>query len=456
MFTWDVKALYPSIPRDEARKACKNALNERTNQDLPTEEVLQIIDTVLENSYFTFNKTNYQQIDGTAIGSKLGRNYACTYMGDWEEELLKRSKKTPKLYLRYVDDIFGIWDDNEESLEEFFELANAIHENIKLEMTTSTTKINFLDVIVSQHEDGINTTIYSKPTDRHLYLHKNSCHPSSIKKAIPYGLGIRAKRICSTEKEYKKNKDNITKHLKQRGYSYKEIKQMTNKVDNKPRNDLLQYRQNETENSRIPLVITYNKSLPNIQDIVHRHMYILHGSKKMRKVFDDAPITAYRRDTNLEEILIHAKHKRIFEKEDKGTCQCKKKCIICRHFKTGTKHKSIDGKIYTFSDHIDCKTYNVIYGIFCKKCDAIIYVGETGCTIYERFQNHLSAIKREKDEPVATHFNDRHSIEDFSIVGIERIKKKDIHYRKVRESFWIEKLGTINPHGLNQNYGAMA
>ncbi|KAH3789771.1 hypothetical protein DPMN_167959 [Dreissena polymorpha] len=38
--------------------------------------------------------------------------------------------------------------------------------------------------------------LYTKPTDRHLYLHMDSSHTESTKKAIPYGLGVRLKRIC--------------------------------------------------------------------------------------------------------------------------------------------------------------------------------------------------------------------------------------------------------------------
>lgn len=46
--------------------------------------VLKIMDTVLENNNFSFNDKNFIQVEGTAIGSKLGSNYACTYMGEWE------------------------------------------------------------------------------------------------------------------------------------------------------------------------------------------------------------------------------------------------------------------------------------------------------------------------------------------------------------------------------------
>jgi hypothetical protein len=43
MFCFDVKALYPSVPRNETRNACRIALDKRTNPKLPTEDTLKLI-----------------------------------------------------------------------------------------------------------------------------------------------------------------------------------------------------------------------------------------------------------------------------------------------------------------------------------------------------------------------------------------------------------------------------
>ena len=101
---FDVKALYPSVPRKEARTACEKALQGRTNKSLTTECVLDMLDLALENNNFSFNDKHYIQREGTAIGSHLGMNYACTFLGDWEKELLQKSEHLPAQYWRYVDD----------------------------------------------------------------------------------------------------------------------------------------------------------------------------------------------------------------------------------------------------------------------------------------------------------------------------------------------------------------
>ena len=69
-----------------------------------------MLDLVLENNHFSFNGKNLIQTEGTAIGSHLGMNYACTYLGEWEKGLLKNDQFLPAEYWRYVDDVWGKWE----------------------------------------------------------------------------------------------------------------------------------------------------------------------------------------------------------------------------------------------------------------------------------------------------------------------------------------------------------
>ena len=64
-------------------------MEKRTTKTISTKDVIELGRMVLDNNEFTFEGENYIQKDGTAIGSKLGKNYACTYMGEWEEEVSK-------------------------------------------------------------------------------------------------------------------------------------------------------------------------------------------------------------------------------------------------------------------------------------------------------------------------------------------------------------------------------
>ena len=106
-FCFDVVKLYPSIPREEGMQACQNALETRTDKTVGTEEVMAMIKTVLENNVFEFDGKEYIQTEGVAIGSKLGRNFACATMRQWDE-MLEQCEKQPMFYKRFINIIFHI------------------------------------------------------------------------------------------------------------------------------------------------------------------------------------------------------------------------------------------------------------------------------------------------------------------------------------------------------------
>ena len=97
-------------------------------------------------------------------------------------------------------------------------------------------------------EGFIVTDLYTKPTDKHIYVYTNSNHPASVKKSLPYGLGIRIRRICSRESDYKKRRKELKSHLRKQGQLQKVYK-----ID---RSDLLTYKTKDEKKDRVPLVIT--------------------------------------------------------------------------------------------------------------------------------------------------------------------------------------------------------
>jgi hypothetical protein len=58
-----------------------------------------------------------------------------TYSGEtWKATLLEKSRKKLRLFVRYVDNIFMIWEHKVGELLKSFELANKQHQNIKFTM----------------------------------------------------------------------------------------------------------------------------------------------------------------------------------------------------------------------------------------------------------------------------------------------------------------------------------
>ena len=77
---------------------------------------------------------------------KMASKFANIFMWNFERHLLDNCAYKPFLYLRYVYDIFVIWQHGEEKLEQFHEYVTNIHPNIKLTLMSSATSISYLDV----------------------------------------------------------------------------------------------------------------------------------------------------------------------------------------------------------------------------------------------------------------------------------------------------------------------
>ena len=75
--------------------------------------VIELLEIVLKNSLMTFDKEYFQQIFGIIMGTNLAPILANLYLAMLQEELKNKCKhdvklKWPKLFLRFIDDGFGI------------------------------------------------------------------------------------------------------------------------------------------------------------------------------------------------------------------------------------------------------------------------------------------------------------------------------------------------------------
>ena len=95
----------------------------------------------------------------------------------------------------------------------------------------------------------------------------------------------------------------------------------------------------------------------------------------------------------------------------------------------------------------------MIYLIECNKCK-IKYIGETERTLRERVGEHKTYIRQKHlNQLTGEHFNQPgHSIDNFSVTIIEKVKQSAKLYRKEREKYLINKFDTFY-NGLNKNIG---
>ena len=182
----------------------------------PTETIYDLIRIILTMSNFAFNSKHYLQKHGTAIGTRMAPSYANLFLGKFERDALLNSPHRPYLWLRFIDDIFMIWTTGPEKLKIFVDYLYNLHSTIKFTCSHSPSNIPFLDVMVSVKDGSIETDLYTKRTDKHPYLLASSCHPQDTKRAIPFSLALRLRRICSDPDNYKLRTNELIDYLANR------------------------------------------------------------------------------------------------------------------------------------------------------------------------------------------------------------------------------------------------
>ena len=70
---------------------------------------------------------------------------------------------------RYRDDCFVIWSGSRQRLNSFHLFLNSLGEDLKFTRKIATGSLCFLDLKISIVDYKLATTVYSKPTDSHLF-----------------------------------------------------------------------------------------------------------------------------------------------------------------------------------------------------------------------------------------------------------------------------------------------
>ncbi|OCT81323.1 hypothetical protein XELAEV_18028141mg [Xenopus laevis] len=203
---------------------------------------------------------------------------------------------------------------------------------------------------------------------------------------------------------------------------------------------------------KVTFVTQYNTLSKQIANILRRHWPLLKDNLPQITVFDRPPIIAYKKGRSLGSMLVHSdiRKNKDSSKERKGkvgTSPCYN-CNCCSNAQQGNSvfHPRKGNPIKIKG----CYTCSSTYAVYIIKCPCRLeYVGQSKRTFRERIREHKSAINTgKKEQAVAGHFIEcAHRTIEMKQRGGN--KQKKLLYR---ESFWIRKLETLEPQGLNKEY----
>lgn len=227
LVTFDIKSLYTNIPTDNGVAAVSEAFKKYPDPKRPDLTILTMLRLILTHNTFLFKGELFLQRQGTAMGCPFGPSYANIFLAQWEDKLFPCR---PQLWLRFIDDIFFVWNRNLAELFNFRDFVNSIAPTIQVEMVFDGSCIHFLDLILSNVNGHFSYTVGFKPTDTHAILPANSFHPRHVFSAILFGQVYRWATHSSSYASFKLIKQTVQRRWRDQGYTRTAIRNAVRKV----------------------------------------------------------------------------------------------------------------------------------------------------------------------------------------------------------------------------------
>ena len=387
MVSYDVVSMYTNVDTESALKTLENWLRRHTDilngTNLSSEGIIKLMSLCVSNTYFTHNGKFYKQKQGLPMGSPISPLLANIWLDEIEKCFLSTLSNPPRLWIRYLDDIFTLVKNLEENLKSYLRRLNNVNDKIKFTEERENNKVlNFLDVQVTREEDRFDKKVFRKPAYAGNILHFNSNHPFGIKMGVLKSQIIRGLRITD-KKNWNEEIHTIKRIFQENGYPLWRIeKQIKIVINNFQKN---------------------GKYIPTTKVL---------KDKKGFMCLPDSSLT-----------------KKIKEKAKQFGIM-----TVTKQKKTINTTVSKFDRIGSFNNNLN---RGGVYEIPCKGCNKK-YIGQTKRPIMKRMKEHKTAtIKNDRSSEVANHV--RQTGHHINWEGIRRVSGFENEYSKrmIRESIEI-------------------
>ncbi len=334
---------------------------------------------------FMYQDKYYTQTDGVTMGSPLGPTLANFIMAHFEIQLLNSDLECkPKIYLRYVDDIFCVFSSDH---DEFFGALNSLHVNLKFTAEVGNQSIPFLDTVIQIVDAKFESHVYRKRTFTGVILNNSAMCPDKWKVGLAKCLLNRAWNICSSYVLLHQEIEKIREMFLNNGYS--------NIFFDKIVKDFI-YKKRETK-------IDSEQKEEN-RDYVICLPYI--GQPSL--VFKRKIVKIYKQYFNVDISVVF------------------KTCKVKQYFSLKSKTP------------LDLKT-NVVYKFSCLRDANVSYVGKTKRHLVTRVKEHLKL----KNSAIKQHIDNCNSCKDINITHFKILHSGTSDFNvKVKEALEIKR---VNP-----------
>ena len=200
--TADVDALYTNLRISDCKKHCSTYFDKyrqliKNPCIFEKYHISKLLQWSLDYSYIEFEGKYFIQHRGIQMGNCASVSIANISV---YEELRPMFQNVNEIVFkcRFIDDIFLIVESTNITCMQQWSKNVFKHEYLTFTFKFSESEIDFLDLTVTKDVNNvISTKLYSKPTNKHKYLHYKSAHPKHLLNSLPYSCGLRILRSCT-------------------------------------------------------------------------------------------------------------------------------------------------------------------------------------------------------------------------------------------------------------------
>ena len=170
------------------------------------------------------------------MGKAFGGAFAGLYLGEWESQAIHTSSLSPRVWYRFQDDIFLIWDHGIDTLNLFRDHLNSLDAHIQVDLTYHSSSIRFLDLEI--YKSDLVDNLYSlsfrvsyKNTHSHLILSPTSHHPRHVTPSVIFSQILRWATHSSSRENFLSTVKDVFPRWRSLGISRSLLRSSSNKVD---------------------------------------------------------------------------------------------------------------------------------------------------------------------------------------------------------------------------------
>ena len=208
----------------------------KNNNEYPHDAVRAGLHLIMTMNLFTFGDLTFKQLNGTAMGTPPAPPYATIYYGIQEEKFLPHHSRRVIYYRRFIDDVIGIWCPNKNpqlDAVEWYEFKQKMNSfpGLTWEFSERSKMVDFMDMTITiNNSNMIETMLFEKRLNLHLYIPPPSAHPPGLLPGIVYSTLFRIFTLCSCETDKIQRTKVFFKCLIARGYKGNEIQGLFHKA----------------------------------------------------------------------------------------------------------------------------------------------------------------------------------------------------------------------------------